>query len=106
MYGIEVEAAWRINPDWTLSGIGSWQDGQSEIPMYFDGPLDEQPVSRLQPLSGTARLRWSPAGSRFWVEGEVTARKEADRLSNSDKTDTQRIPPGAHTRGEYPALLR
>ncbi len=94
IYGIEAEARWRFAPQWTLTGFGSWQDGQTETAAFFGGPVGEEPVSRLMPLTGSLALRWTRPDERLWIEGRVTAAAEADRLSSGDKRDTQRIPTG------------
>jgi hemoglobin/transferrin/lactoferrin receptor protein len=56
--------------------------------------LGEQPLSKVPPSMIHVGARYEPAGSRAWVEGLVTAADEQDHLSQSDKGDPQRIPPG------------
>lgn len=93
VYGIEVDGSWQITPEWTLSGFASWQDGKAETPDFIGGPVAEEPLSRLMPLTARAALRWSHPNGRLWAEARVTASARADRLSAGDRRDTQRIPP-------------
>lgn len=94
LYGAEAEAAWHFHPQWTLSGFAAWQDGQTETAAYVGGPVGKEAGSRMLPLSGSLALRWTAPTKEFWVEGRVQASATADRLSASDKADTQRIPTG------------
>lgn len=103
--GVELDAAWRFAPGWTLSGFLTWQEGESETPLFIGGPVEEQWVSRLSPLRGSVAVRYDSPDERWWVEGRVTAADEADKLSEGDKGDTQRIPPGG-TPGYVVASLR
>ncbi len=92
VYGIELEGYWNLGRQWTLSGFGSWQDGQMETPQFIGGPTNEEYLSRLLPLSGSIALRWHHETVPIWVEGRVLASANADHLSSSDRGDTQRIP--------------
>lgn len=94
IFGVELEGYWKINPQWTLTGFASWQDGRIETPAFLGGPVTKEYSSRLLPLSGSVALRWNHATMPLWVEGRVLASAEADRLNSSDRTDTQRIPTG------------
>lgn len=94
LYGIELEGAWRFHPQWTLSGFAAWQDGRTETSAFVGGPIVDEPASRLLPLTGSLALRWTSPSEKFWVEGRVLAAAEENRLSTSDRADTQRIPSG------------
>lgn len=94
VYGIEFQGYWNIDSQWTLSGFAAWQDGRTQTPAFLGGPDRDEYVSRLLPLSGSVALRWQHPSQPFWVEGRVFASAEANRLSNSDRADTQRIPTG------------
>jgi hemoglobin/transferrin/lactoferrin receptor protein len=105
IYGVELDAAWRFADGWTLSGFLTWQEGQSDTPLFIGGPEEEQWVSRLSPLRGSVAVRYDSPDARWWVEGRVTAADKADKLSEGDKRDTQRIPVGG-TPGYVVASLR
>lgn len=92
--GIELDGAWQVLPNWTLSGYLTWQDGETETPTFIGGPNANAPVSRLSPLVGSLALRYDAPSGRWWVEARVTAAARQDELSARDLTDTQRIPPG------------
>jgi hemoglobin/transferrin/lactoferrin receptor protein len=95
VYGIEADARWRFAEGWDLSASVSWMDGKVKAPGTFGGPVVEDTVRRLAPLTGSVALRWTHPSERWWVQGRVTAADEADNLSQLEKTpgnDDQRIP--------------
>jgi hemoglobin/transferrin/lactoferrin receptor protein len=95
VYGFELEGAWRIDPQWTLSGFAAWQNGRTSSPVYLDGPLQDKPNSRQLPLTGSLALRWTAASQTYWVEGRVLAATTEDRITRADQAaDNQRIPTG------------
>ncbi len=104
IYGVELEATWRFARSWSAFGVFSWMDGEED---QFT-PTQERvrgPISRLQPATGVLGLRLEPPASRYWAQAEVVAAAKQDDLSEKDKTDTQRIPPGG-TPGYAIANLR
>ena len=94
VYGIELEGFYKFSGQWTVSGFAAWQDGRTQTPAFIGGPEQNEYVSRLLPLSGSVALRWNDAERPLWIEGRVFASAEADRLTNGDRGDTQRIPTG------------
>jgi hemoglobin/transferrin/lactoferrin receptor protein len=94
IYGFEIEGAWQIDEQWLLSGFVAWQKGETTTSSYIDGPTVEEPYSRALPLTASLALRWTHPSEKYWIEGRVLAAEKADRLSASDKADTQRIPSG------------
>lgn len=94
VHGVEGEAAWRFLPDWQLSGHVSWQESLVEQFATSAPVIEEDNLSRMQPLSwGGALLYEDPSGAWF---AEVSSRfaLRQDRLSPDDERDTQRISPG------------
>lgn len=104
IYGVELEGSWEFTPGWTVSGFAAWQDGRTETPAFYGGPVVDEPASRMLPLTGSLALRWTHPSDRLWIEGRVLAAAEADRLTASDRADTQRIPTGG-TPGYVVAML-
>ncbi|MEI6676635.1 MAG: TonB-dependent receptor [Verrucomicrobiota bacterium] len=95
VYGFELEGAWRIDPQWTLSGFAAWQDGHTHTPAYIGGPVHNKPNTRNLPLTGSLALRWTAASQKFWVEGRILAADTEDRITAADQAaDNQRIPTG------------
>jgi hemoglobin/transferrin/lactoferrin receptor protein len=93
VYGVELEGAWRFHPQWTLSGFTAWQDGRVESPDYLGGPVDDKPMSRLLPLTGSLALRWTESSGKYWVEGRLLGATTEDRITAVDQAaDAQRIP--------------
>ena len=93
VYGTELEAAWRITPQWALSGYVAWMDGRTQAPEILGGPVVSKPNSRQMPLTGSVALRWSSAANNYWIEGRVLAADTEDRITAVDQAaDYQRIP--------------
>lgn len=95
IYGIELEGAWRFQPQWTLTGFASWQEGRNEIPAFIGGPVNDTPMTRQLPLTGSLALRWTSESEKYWIEGRILAAATEDRITAADQAaDPQRIPTG------------
>ena len=92
VHGVESELDIRLGKQW-LSRTGfTWMEGYTDYDAA-DGSKVSEPV-RTMPLTVYTALRWESDGRRFWAEAAERATDTEDRLTASDKTDTQRIPPG------------
>lgn len=106
VYGTELEGAWRITPQWELSGYVAWMDGRTEAPEKLGGPVINKPNSKQMPLTGSVALRWTAESKDYWIEGRVLAADTEDRITVADQAaDFQRIPTGG-TPGYVIAALR
>jgi hemoglobin/transferrin/lactoferrin receptor protein len=96
LQGIEASGSWTFWPELSLSLFGwiSWMDGIVEGYPNSTTVKEDEPISRLMPLSGEVGLRWEHPNKKFWAEFLVMMADEQDELSSGDKRDTQRIPPG------------
>ncbi|MDH4443598.1 MAG: TonB-dependent receptor [Akkermansiaceae bacterium] len=95
MKGVELEGAWRFQPQWTLSGFTAWQDGRTQSPSYVGGAITDKPNSRLLPLSGSLALRWDDPSKKIWIEGRILGAIAEDRIDPVDQAaDSQRVPTG------------
>ena len=93
VYGAEVEGAWRITPQWLLSGYVAWMDARTQAPDTLGGPAINKPNTRQMPLTGSLALRWTTESKKYWVEGRVLAADTEDRITAADQAaDFQRIP--------------
>lgn len=92
-YGLELAAHFLPIEEVTLVGDISWTFGETDR-IGGTGRKSLEPADKVNPLAGHVGVRWEPADSGWWVEGLVTMVGRQDRLSPSDLTDTQRIPPG------------
>lgn len=100
IYGFEAEGAWRFQPDWTLSGMASWQEGKTDT-----RARGEVWMTRLLPLTGSLALRWTRPDQKLWVEARVLGATSEGRISAVDQAaDNQRIPTGG-TPGYVTAML-
>lgn len=92
-YGATFAADWEFIEGWTLFGDVAWTFGETQqIPR--GRPKSLEPADKVNPITGHVGVRWEPEGSRWWVEALVTIVDRQERVSDSDKGDTQRIPPG------------
>ena len=93
IWGIETRAEYRPDDEWTWFGVASYQDGEIN---QFDESGDEvdKPTDRLMPLTAVVGATLDPPQTPWWLQADVLAAAEADKLSLRDETDTERIPPG------------
>jgi hemoglobin/transferrin/lactoferrin receptor protein len=92
--GVELAGVWQLHDDWALRGVASWMEGKVESYPDRVDRRKREPLSRVMPLTAELALRWAPRDSRWWTEVAVRSADKADQLSASDRSDTQRIPPG------------
>jgi hemoglobin/transferrin/lactoferrin receptor protein len=93
--GLELEGAWRFGEHWSVKGNITYLKG--DLDSYADASsfqIVNEPISRIQPLTLNLALRWDSPNKKWWAEFAGNFADRADRLSNGDKEDTQRIPPG------------
>ena len=93
IHGIELSARRTFAEVWTLWGNCAWMEGEVDTYPTSLPEKKREPVSRLMPLTANAGIRFQPA-EKYWLEAVVTAADRQDKLSTSDASDTQRIPPG------------
>ncbi len=93
IHGMELSGAYEVVDTWTLWGGLTWIYGAVDTYPTSEPEKSREPMSRLMPLTGTAGLRWD-ATERCWIETFAVMADKADKLSTSDRRDTQRIPPG------------
>ncbi len=84
IHGVELDALWRIDARWTLSGAFFRIVGEELV--------TEQPLRRIPPAQGLAKLGWSN-GDRLWLEGYSILSARQTRLAPGDMADP-RIPAG------------
>jgi hemoglobin/transferrin/lactoferrin receptor protein len=94
VYGYEVAVFFKATDEVTFFADWGYAKGKVDQVDAAGNDLGEQPLSKVPPSMIHVGARYEPAGSRAWVEGLVTAADEQDHLSQSDKGDPQRIPPG------------
>jgi hemoglobin/transferrin/lactoferrin receptor protein len=94
IHGIEAEASLDLTGEWTALGNISWMNGRVDQYLLPSGKKVDEPLSRMQPLSGLIALRYAPADSSFWATFETVMVDNQDKLALRDENDTTRIPPG------------
>ncbi len=88
--GIEFWLSAALGGGFSLEGNATWLRGRLTVPGVV-GPVEE-PISRIQPLTGNLALAWER--NDIWARAEIRLADRADQLSSGDLLDTQRIPPG------------
>lgn len=93
VYGIEAGVAWEIVGGLTVSANGAWAFGETEQ-VRAGHRKSLEPADKVNPMAARVGIKWQPEPVGWWVEGIVAVVGSQDRLSASDATDVQRIPPG------------
>jgi hemoglobin/transferrin/lactoferrin receptor protein len=94
VHGIELDARYRFLPCFTAFTSFSWLYGEVDTYPTSTSAKDTQPLDRLMPPMGNIGVRWDHDTREHWIEGICYFADKADKLSDRDKADTQRIPPG------------
>ena len=93
--GIEVTSDWQLTNQWKATANITWLRGELEA--FSDTNNNDsvtEPMSRIMPFTTRFSLDWVPTNSDFWARFNVIRANEANRLSNADQQDLERIPPG------------
>ncbi|MEZ6016349.1 MAG: TonB-dependent receptor [Planctomycetota bacterium] len=94
VYGFEVGLAYELDDDWTAFGDLAWLDGNIETVEVAGSAPVEDSLTRRQPTTVHAGVRYEPADRGYFGEAMVTWADDATDLSLSDQRDSSRIPPG------------
>jgi hemoglobin/transferrin/lactoferrin receptor protein len=92
--GAELAARYWFTPQWSAKLAGSWMEGKVDTYPTSTTQKEEDYISRLMPPTAHLALRWESGNGRCWIEASSDMAAKADKLSDRDKSDTQRIPPG------------
>jgi hemoglobin/transferrin/lactoferrin receptor protein len=93
VHGAELAGSWQITEQWNLFGNVTFIKGEADNFPGSTRRIQREPLSRIQPLTGTAGVRWTAKDQKVWAELVCTATARADDLNSADREDTQRIPP-------------
>lgn len=93
--GIEWRGDYGFGSNWYLRANLAWQKGQLDnFASTTAASSFREPLSRIMPVTANLRLDWHSDDQRWWLSSGLTLSGEADRLSEGDRHDTERIPPG------------
>jgi hemoglobin/transferrin/lactoferrin receptor protein len=92
--GVEAAASYRFCPQWTAFAAVAWIYGEVDGYPTADPVRRREPLTRLMPTTTQVGLRWDHPNGKLWLETACTFAATADKLSASDRADTQRIVPG------------
>ena len=109
MDGAELATELRFSETWRFLGNVAWQYGRHDGFTNRDVrmPDDDQPLSRLAPLTAHLAVRYAPPPGRWWAEVASDLAGRQDRLMATDETDNRNPPDGTpgyqvfHLRGGY-----
>jgi hemoglobin/transferrin/lactoferrin receptor protein len=94
VYGFELGMAYALDDEWTVFGDVAWLDGELETLEVAGSEPVKDSLTRLQPTTVHAGLRYEPVQRPYYAEVMVTWADDADELSLGDMRDTSRVPPG------------
>lgn len=94
VHGVEFNARGHLGEGFSLFGNLAWQEGEADAYPTSAAQSIRAPLSRMQPLTGLAGLRWEVVRTGFFAETYGLMAEKQDELSPDDIRDTQRIPPG------------
>lgn len=83
LYGMEYTLDVRLAKSWSLGGNYSYvraEERETGVPPNLGG-------GGMPPQTGFLRLRFQPAGGRYWIEAYSTLAGRQDRLSSLDLSD-------------------
>jgi len=90
--GVEASASYAFDADWSARVDATWSIG--DLDALVGTETGERPISKMNPATAHLTVRWRKEGKGPWVEAAFMAVRHQDRLSPTDETDNQRIPPG------------
>lgn len=94
VHGVELNLSYQFLKNFKAFGYIAWQDGELEAYPNSTTVKETEPLSRMLPFSGLFGIRWQAESGKYWVEAIMKASDKQDKLTTSDKNDTQRIPVG------------
>jgi hemoglobin/transferrin/lactoferrin receptor protein len=92
--GVELTSRYAFSENWSVWLSGSLQNGKVKSYPTSSATRQEEYITRLMPPTAQAGLRWQTDDAKCWCEVLGDAAAKADKLSEADRRDTQRIPPG------------
>ena len=93
VYGIELDASFKINDRFSAFGSFAFNDGMADTFPNSSVSSRSEPISRLLAPSGVLGLRCNLSDSQ-WLELSSFISAKQDNLNTRDRGDTQRIPSG------------
>lgn len=94
IFGIEMDASYRLSEQWELRAYAAFQDGKQKTPDTLGGALVEDTVRRMHPIMGGVSARWTHPNQKLWIETRIKAAAKANNLSEDAASDSTRIPLG------------
>ena len=95
IHGLEFDTQYRINDNLSFRADLTWLGGRLTRTDFINGFTHiTEPFSRIMPLTVNLGLKWYSNNRQWWLGSDVTLAAKADKLSEGDASDEQRIPPG------------
>ncbi|OUR71849.1 hypothetical protein A9Q78_08515 [Methylophaga sp. 41_12_T18] len=95
IHGVELELNYQVNSNISSHIDFTWLEGRLTRDSYINSFTEvTEPFSRIMPMTAHISLEWQSDNKDKWIGTDLTLAAKADKLSEGDKADTQRIPPG------------
>jgi len=95
IHGLELELNYQLTSNLSSHIDFTWLEGRLTRDSYINSFTEvTEPFSRIMPMTAHLSLDWTSDDKTKWLGGELTLAGKADKLSEGDEGDTQRIPPG------------
>jgi len=93
--GVEADIKYQWTRNFNSSMNFTWLEGYlTRATTTGSASTVTEPFSRIMPMTLGAGVEWMSNDKSWWVGSDLTLADKADKLSEGDKGDTQRIPPG------------
>lgn len=92
--GAELDAFYRVNPQYVVGGNYTFQWGELETYPTTSNQTKLEPLSRVMPATLNLNARFESSDDRYWAEVLYSLVRRQDRINSGDKLDNERIPPG------------
>jgi len=95
IHGVEADIHFEWSKNLDTSANFTWLEGYLTrgSTVGSDSSITE-PFSRIMPMTARVGLEYKSTNKSWWMGSNLTLAAKANRLSEGDKADTQRIPPG------------
>ncbi len=93
--GIEFDLNYQWNSNFSTHADITWLEGRLTRDSFISSFTEvTEPFSRIMPITAHIGLEWKSDDKTKWLGIDLTLTAQADKLSEGDKNDTERIPPG------------
>lgn len=92
--GVELKETYLVTSEWSIWFGASWMDGKVDTYTTSTTKPEKDYISRLMPPTMQFGIKWEDISKKYWIAFVNNMATCADKISEDDKRDTQRIPDG------------